>query len=131
MEYQFGKEYKLCRKKLIDLLFSEGKAVKKFPFLLHYRIVDEPLEKPFQVVIAAPKRIFRSAVKRNRIKRVMKEVFRHEKHALEEFLTQERKYLTLFLVYTSSEELNQKLLRDKFKKLSHQLIEQLKYEKNT
>lgn len=126
MDNRFGKEYKLCHKKVIDEIFVGRKAVKKFPFLLHYQLVNEPLEKPFQVVISAPKRIFKSAVKRNRIKRVMREVFRHEKHILEEFLLTERKYLTLFLVYTSTEELNQDILKVKFRKLIHSLIEEIK-----
>lgn len=126
MNYRLGKEYRLCRKKLIDEIFIDLKSVKKFPFLMHYRLTEEPLEKPFQVVFSAPKRIFRNAVKRNRIKRIMREVFRHEKHILEEFLTQEGKYLSLFLVYTSSEELDQKILSEKFRKLIHSLIDNLK-----
>ena len=126
MNYSFGKEYKLCRKKLIDEIFTDLTSVKKFPFLMHYRLTEEPLEKHFQVVFSAPKRIFRNAVKRNRIKRVMREVFRHEKHILENFLAQEGKYLSLFLVYTSSEELNQEILSEKFRKLIHSLIDNLK-----
>lgn len=125
MNYQFGKEYKLCRQKLIDATFSDGKSIKKFPFVAHYKLVEEELEKPFQVVISAPKRIFRKAHDRNRIKRVMKEVFRHEKHILEDFLIAQKKYLTLFLVYTSNEELNQKLLREKFKKLIDTLLKEI------
>lgn len=126
MNYHFGKEYKLCRKILIDEIFVAKKAVKKYPFVLNYKLTDEILDKPFQVVISAPKRIFKTAVQRNRIKRVMREVFRHEKHILEDFLIQERKYLTLFLVYTSSEEFTQEVLREKFKKLINNLIEEIK-----
>jgi ribonuclease P protein component len=126
MDNRFGKEYKLCHKKVIDEIFAGRKSVKKFPFLMHYQISDIPLERPFQVVISAPKRIFRSAVKRNRIKRVMREVFRHEKHILEEFLLTEGKYLTLFLVYTSTEEFKLEFLKDKFRKLIHSLIKDIK-----
>lgn len=126
MNYHFGKEYKLCRKILIDEIFATKKSVKKYPFVLNYKLTDEILDKPFQVVISAPKRIFKTAVQRNRIKRVMREVFRHEKHTLEDFLTHERKYLTLFLVYTSSEEFKQEVLKEKFKKLINNLMEELK-----
>lgn len=126
MDYRFGKEYKLCRKKLIDDIFASGTSVKKFPFLMHYRCVDEVLEKPFQIVISVPKRIFRSAVQRNRVKRVMKEIIRHEKQPLEDFLTQQGKYLTIFWVYTGKEELDQSILREKFKKVTQNLIEEIK-----
>lgn len=125
MDYKFGKEYKLCRQKLIDAIFSTNKPIKKYPFALHYKVVDEELEKPFQVVISAPKRIFRKAHDRNRIKRIMKEVFRYEKHKLEDFLKTKGKYLTLFLVYTTPEELDQKIIREKFKKLIDNLLKEI------
>lgn len=125
MDYQFGKEYKLCRQKLIDALFASKKSVKKYPFVIHYQLVEEELEKPFQVVISVPKRIFKRAHDRNRIKRITKEVFRHEKHKLEDFLITNRKYLTLFLVYTANEELPQKLLREKFKKMIDTLLNEI------
>lgn len=126
MDYSFGKEYKLCRKKLIGKIFEEGNIVKKYPFLMHYRLTEEPLEKRFQITISAPKRNFKKAVQRNRIKRLMREVCRNEKQPLEDLLAQQGKYLTLFWVYTSSEEMEYEILKEKFKKLIDKLIENIK-----
>lgn len=125
MNYTFGKEYKLCRKKMMDSIFAKNKAVKKFPFVLLYEEVEEVLPKPFQVVISVPKKYFKRAVDRNRTKRLMREVIRLEKHPLEELLIQNKKYLALFWVYTSNEQFELDVLRKKFQKMIQNLIEKI------
>lgn len=125
MDYTFGKPYKLCRRKLIDDIFSTNQAVKKFPFVLLYKEVNEVLPKHFQVVFSVPKKHFKHAVDRNRVKRLMREVIRHEKHPLEELLKEKGKYLTLFWVYTSNEIMELDILTKKFQKLRQNLIENI------
>lgn len=106
-------------------IFEGNQSVKKFPFVLRYLSVHEELPKPFQVVISVPKRNFKKAVDRNHIKRQLREVIRFEKAPLEDFLQQERKYLALFLVYTSNEQFELDVLRKKFQKLTENLIEHI------
>ena len=74
MPQTFGKAYKLCSNRLIDSAFSEGSAVKQYPFKLILGEVSEDHEMPFsfQIVFSVPKRNVKSAVKRNLIKRRMK-----------------------------------------------------------
>ncbi len=125
MDQSFGKEYKLCSKKLIDSLFAEGQSVKAFPFTLFFLIHENSVNVPFQLVISAPKRINRHAHDRNRIKRIVREAIRKNKFILEDFLTETNQQLALFLVYTSKEELTTDQLDKKSKKLFTQLIEKL------
>ena len=117
MDETFGKSYKLCSQKAIASIFEQKKSVKQFPFVLHYAPMELPTDKSFQVVISAPKRIFRKAHDRNRIKRLMKEVFRKNKLILEEKLTTNQQQMALFLVYTNKEEMEYTLLLRKMESL--------------
>jgi ribonuclease P protein component len=125
MNQSFGKEYKLCSKKAIDSLFQQKKSVKNFPFVMSYGKMDLPTTKKFQVVISAPKRIFRKAHDRNRIKRLMREVFRKKKLILEENLADKDFQLALFLVYTNKEELKYSVLESKMEQLLNKLLGEL------
>jgi ribonuclease P protein component len=125
MDQTFGKAYKLCSQKAIDAIFEEKKSIRQFPFVMHYQLMELPTEKPFQVVISAPKRLFRRAHDRNRIKRLMREVFRKNKLILESHLTTNNQQLALFLVYTSKEELSYDLLFGKMEKLLSKLTNEL------
>lgn len=122
MDESFGKEYKLCSQKVIEQIFRADLKVKQFPFVLHYSFHTLPTTKSFQAVISAPKRIFRKAHERNRIKRLMKEVLRKQKSSLENELLAQNKQLALFLIYTSKEELEYKVLKAKMEHLLQKLI---------
>lgn len=125
MDYRFGKDYKLCSKTTIEAIFAGGKQAKQFPFIVKYKQMESSQKKPFQVVIAAPKRSFRFAYQRNRIKRVTKEAIRLNKNDLETYLTSTNKQLALFLIYSSKEEVEVGVLGKKINKLFNKIITQL------
>ena len=79
MKYGFPKKEKLKSKKLIDQLFTEGKSVSSFPIKLIYIQTKLPLDVPIQAGVTVPKKNFKSAVKRNRIKRLLRESYRLNK----------------------------------------------------
>jgi len=125
VDERFGKAYKLCSQKKIESLFQHKLSVKKYPLTLHYLITEDEIEKPFQIVISAPKKIYKRAHERNRKKRLMKETFRKNKLILESFLEERSFKLYLFLVYTSNEELEYKALLKKTKQLIELLIKNI------
>ena len=125
MDQTFGKEYKLCSQKKIKSLFKTGNLVKKFPLIVHFQEVEETLSKPFQVVISAPKRIYRKAHDRNRIKRLMREAVRKNKNILESYLIPKNKNITLFLVYTNKEEIPIDVLLKKTEQLFNLVIQKI------
>lgn len=124
MNYSLGKRYKLCSQKTIQSLFEEGASVNSFPFSC--RLASENFEDgvPFKVVVSVPKKNFRSAVKRNRIKRLMREVIRLNKTILESELS-DGKQIALFLIYTAKEELNFDVMNRKMIKLLNKITTQL------
>jgi len=126
MNYRFGKEYKLCSKTTMDKIFADGNQLKQFPFVVKYTTTEETQQKSFQIVIAAPKRSFRFAYQRNRIKRITKEAVRLNKNDLETYLTSTNKQLALFLIYSSRDEFEVGILGKKINKLFNKIITQLK-----
>lgn len=79
MEFAFTKKEKLKSKKLIEQLFAEGKSVSNFPIKLVYLKTELSFDVPIQAGVTVPKKNFKSAVKRNRIKRLMRESYRLNK----------------------------------------------------
>tara|TARA_B100001059_G_C17408676_1_gene367362 strand:- start:52 stop:450 length:399 start_codon:yes stop_codon:yes gene_type:complete len=84
MRLTFGKQEKLKSRKLIEKLFVEGNSVKKFPIRLVYLQTEHTTSLPAQAGFSVPKRNFKKAVDRNRIKRLLREAYRHEKNTLYE-----------------------------------------------
>jgi ribonuclease P protein component len=135
MNQSFGKEYKLCSKKIIGQLFENGSRLSSFPFSLTYGFETLPNSiVPFQIVISVPKRLFKRAHDRNRIKRLVRECLRKNKYILEDFLTSESNkngQMALFLVYRFNEEIDYETLMKKVSKLLLLLISTIeKNEKN-
>lgn len=118
---QLGKEYKLRHKQLINTLFETGSVKKQPPFLIYYKLMPLPTEAPIQVVFSAPKRKFKRAVDRNRIKRLLRELFRKNKLILEPPLTSKKLQLALFLIYNGSVGANETELEKRFIQLMNQI----------
>ncbi|MDB5281733.1 MAG: ribonuclease protein component [Bacteroidota bacterium] len=97
--FTFGEGEKLKSKKIIDQLFTKGKSVSQSGFTLVY--LSAPLNSfyPAQASFSAPKKNFKHAVDRNRVKRLMREVYRMNKFALYEKLVQRKEQLAIMWVY--------------------------------
>lgn len=124
MNFNLGKPYKLCSKKVIQSLFESGNSVNNFPYSSRFLILKNEGGAPFQFVVSVPKKNFKSAVKRNRIKRLMKESLRLNKNIIESEL-ETGQQLALFLIYTPNEELSFDVLNRKMTKLLNKITNQL------
>ena len=111
MKYTFKKQERLKSKKLIEKLFEEGSSIKKFPVRLMYLQTEHSSDFPVQVSFSVPKRNFKKAVQRNRIKRLLRESYRLEKHKLYENLDQPFIFMITFIGKENPEyvELQQKI----------------------
>lgn len=93
MDLSFPKKEKLKSRKLIEQLFAEGESLKKFPVKIIY--MEIPTLEDTQAAFAVPKRSFKSAVKRNKIKRQMREAYRLHKNSLT--MGSGKKFAVLFI----------------------------------
>ena len=80
--FSFSKSEKLKSKKLIEKLFVEGKNVTNFPLKLIYVHNGTEKDVPIKAGVTVPKRRFKKAVDRNRIKRLLREAYRLNKHII-------------------------------------------------
>ncbi|MBU2995874.1 ribonuclease P protein component [Cellulophaga baltica] len=94
--FTYGSTEKLKSKKLFEQLFSEGKSVTQYPIRLVYAKTDLIKDEvSIKAGVTVSKRKFKSAVKRNRIKRVLREAYRLNKSSINNNSTD--KYALLFL----------------------------------
>jgi ribonuclease P protein component len=103
MRLSLKKKEILRSKILIDQLFSEGKKTSVSNFRLIYILSENEDNKDpnFQFIFSVPKKNIKLAVNRNKIKRRMKEVVRHNKHAYSEQLNNKKLYLAV--IFTEKE----------------------------
>ena len=99
MNQKFPKSEKLKSSKTIESLFLGGSTYSKYPIKVFYlpkTILSDTKEEIeiHQAAFAVPKRNFRSAVDRNRVKRQLREVYRLNKPIIE---TSGKKFVMLFL----------------------------------
>lgn len=83
------KKERLCRKTLIDQLFlGHSQRKKEWPIKVVYQVVERKDEQDssLEVMVSVSKRCFKRAVKRNLVKRQMREGFRKHRFVLDERL---------------------------------------------
>ena len=102
-KHTYGKDQKLKSVLVFDRVFAEGEKIKAFPILARHTTSSFDANVPFQVATTVSKRIFRKAVSRNRIKRLLREAWRLEKHRLETDWTKGDPQGALVLIYVGSE----------------------------
>lgn len=73
----FPKHSKLCGQLRIAALYKEGKRFTSWPLRVTYRpISGQQSELSSQILIWAPKSLFKRAVHRNHLRRLMREAYR-------------------------------------------------------
>ncbi|MBM3177912.1 MAG: ribonuclease P protein component [Bacteroidetes bacterium] len=115
-DYSFPKSNRLTGKKKIDRLFGQGKTFVRFPFRVIYLNAEGPA---YQAMFSVPSRQFKNATDRNRIRRQMREAFRHEQAPLRSVTP-----LMIVYIYIAKEILPGKEIREKMAQAIAFLIRQ-------
>ena len=94
------KRERMVSQKLIDTLFGGGcsQSMAAFPLRAVYIKKERAQgEVPVQMLVSVPKKRFKHAVDRNRVKRQVREAFRQHKELLYEALTEHEQLLLAFI----------------------------------
>lgn len=111
MQFSYPKNEKLKSQKTIDLLFSQGKSVSKYPLRLVYvENTDENNSEKVLMGVSVSKKYFKKAVDRNYFKRVLRECYRLNQDELKENL--EKSYAFMFF-YQTKEKLSYQEIEEK------------------
>ncbi|THF47696.1 ribonuclease P protein component [Flavobacterium supellecticarium] len=111
MKNTYPKAEKLKSRSTIDLLFTQGKSVSKYPLRLVYvPLESDESDEKIKMGVSVSKKYFKKAVDRNYFKRVLRETYRLNKNRLLD--TIDKPYAFMFL-YQTKERLSYQEIEEK------------------
>lgn len=122
--FTLSKDQRLKSRKKIKQVFSDGKPVQSFP-VRAVIIYNEGSDQILQAGFSVSTRNFKKAVSRNRVKRMMKEVYRKKRPELEAGLISAGKQLDLFFIFTGKELPDYLLVEEKMHMVIKRILEQI------
>lgn len=111
--FTFPKAEHLCGEIRIGKLFAGGKAFIVYPMRVVYATTEHKDKIPVKVLIGVPKKRFKRAVMRNRLKRLMREAYRLNKIILIEKCKEKNIHLDIAFNYVSNDEIDFASLQSK------------------
>jgi ribonuclease P protein component len=120
------KNERLTRLKLIEQLHAHGDSIKTPAVILIYYFTELPVDFPAQTMVSASKRLFKRAHDRNRIKRLMREAYRKQKHIVYTSLESKEKQAALHFIFTGRQLPNQAYVYGKISELMKRFAEHVK-----
>ena len=109
------KPERLNKKKIIEKMFAGGsRSFSIFPLRVVWLPVEE-VDAPVSILVSVSKRRFKRAVKRNRIKRQIREAYRLNKQILLNPLGESSLRLAIAFIYLSDELADSTLMEEKMK----------------
>ncbi len=97
MSFTFSKQEKLKSRKTIELLFQKGNSITQYPIKLYYLPAENDQQVRVKTAVSVPKRNFKQAADRNRVKRLLREAYRMNKHLIFNNIEGNFAFLILYL----------------------------------
>lgn len=106
---------RLKKKQLIDQILSEGNKIFDYPLLIRWKVMPLATKYPAQVLVLVSRKRFKKAVHRNRIKRLIREAYRCNKHIIYPLLDKNKDQMAVAINYVGQkmptyEEIEQKII---------------------
>lgn len=114
----------LSSKKSIQSIFDNGLTIKAYPLFISFEVVDSK-HSEIKVLFSVSKKRQRLAVRRNGIKRKLKESYRLNKLPLREFILKEGLSLNLMIIQVTGDKVPYSTIEKKMIKGLSKLKESL------
>ncbi len=124
-DFSFSKSEHLCGEKRITRVFTQGEAFICYPLRVVFMIDTKKDFEWASVLVSVPKKRFKRAVKRNRLKRLMRESYRLNKNLLIEKLTHKELQIHIAFNYIADEELDFSAIEKKMKMALGKLLDKI------
>ena len=125
-KFTFKKAERLKSRKQIGLLFKNRQSIAVYPLRIFWADTEGvENEFPARTAFSVSKKTFKQAVRRNRYKRLMREIYRHHKYDLYENLTEKTKTVNMMLLYVGKEEFDYPKLEKCYLKLIDKFLAKL------
>jgi ribonuclease P protein component len=106
----YSKQEKLKSRKALEELFAKGKSFSVFPIKVFYTVADQSNADGLvadhalvQAGVGVSSRIFKKAHDRNKVKRLLREVYRTQKQPLYKTVVANQQALNVFFLYIGKE----------------------------
>ena len=123
--FEFPKKQKLCSETIIKEMFSNVKSFTTSALRLVWKEDNGKDEVTIKSIIVVPKKKIRLAVKRNIIRRRMKEAYRLNKIELENILKDKKLQLNIAIIYQKDKILPYKTLEEEIKLILERLSNEI------
>jgi ribonuclease P protein component, eubacterial len=120
------KAERLNSKSTIEELFSgNSKSFSMYPLRVVFMSVEKKENALASIMISVPKKRFKRAVKRNKVKRQVREGYRKNKHELLNVLNEKEQGLAIAFIYLSNEILSTDLIEKTIKQILEKIKEKI------
>ncbi len=121
----FPKSEHLCGEIRITELFTKGDAFIAYPLRVVYLLKPKTDGSAISVLVSVPKKRFKRAVKRNKIKRLIREAYRLNKQPIILAIEEKKLQIHLAFNYVSNDVLDFVTIEKKMKQALEKLIEKI------
>lgn len=124
--YSISSVERIKNREIFDQVFKNGYVIKKYPLKVIWSYAEKNEEVPAKMGVCVSRRRFKQAVRRNYIKRRIKEAYRQNKTKLSHFLEENNWHLYIVVVYVSDKLAEYERIEERMNEALDELMRQLK-----